>query len=525
MTVMDTLLVNMRKIMIAFLIVAMPTLVSGCGAPHIALPRRVLPRPTLDIISEVHTSLDPVTAYHASQAGAVDQLMWNGLVNISPNGTIIPDLASHWQSLNHYQEFVLSMDPRATWWNGRPVTAHDVVWTYDFYRNPASGFPGYRALNALLRSVSVINRTQVEFTLRRPDPGFLSDWASQGSGVFILPAFELDRTAVTLVSKSRPLTEPLDFIGTGPFRPVADNEPETDLTLRKVPRYFQGNPALSDVVWRTTPPHRASSRSATLWLTPPTKSTSQPTLRTLWAPNQQLWALLPNMRDSLLARPTVLHALYQGIDRNPIARLAHGPEADGPLPPTNWYTDPLIKTPAYDPQAAQVNLMPLSGRQWPILVNADHPRQVQACQLLAHEGQKVGVDFVCSPKSSTTYYADLQQGRFLWAFVSRSTSPVGWMYFDYYSSMTPPEGMNFGFYSSAQTDSALKECLATEGTTNHMLALYRLQNALMQDPPGIFLAWPEVPVWASPNLLSYQPNPYVSFYQPQTWQIANTTKK
>ncbi len=498
---------------------------AGCGAPHITLPRQgnILPRPTLNIVAQGSSTLNPVVSYDNSPAAAIDQLIWNGLVNIAPNGTVIPDLAMHWTISNRYQEFVMALDPRAKWWNGRPITAHDVVWTYQFYQKRYSGFRGYHALDRLIQSVSAVSPTKVAFRLNHPDPGFLADWASQGSGVFILPAFALDYLPISQVVKAKALSDPLDFIGTGAFRPIS--MAPNYLALRAVPRYFEGTPKLSYIYWRTSPPRRVTKLSAVLWLTPPTSKI--PSLRPLWSEDGHYWILLANMHDGLLRNNQALRGLYQGLDRSTIARLGNGQIANGPLPPSNWFANPLLEPPAFNPQAAITTTAPFRHLVMPILVDSGHPREVLACRSIARQGQSLGVAFSCNPQPEQIYYSNLKHSRFVWALVNRAASPVGWVFSQYYSGLTPPSGQNLGNYSNPNTNRALLSTVDTTENTQHMIALYRLQDALVKYPPGIFLAWPDKAVWVSSNFTGYQSNPYVAFYQPQSWylMVPKTAKK
>ncbi|PSR33489.1 MAG: hypothetical protein C7B46_09400 [Sulfobacillus benefaciens] len=490
---------------------------AGCGAPHITLPRRgdILRRPTLNIVAQGSSTLNPVGSYDNTPAAAIDQLMWNGLVNIAPNGTIIPDLAMHWTIANHYQEFVVALDPRAKWWNGRPITAHDVVWTYQFYQNRYSGFHGYRALDRLIRSVSAVSPTQVAFRLNHPDPGFLADWASQGSNVFILPAFALDHLPTSQVIKAKALSEPLDFIGTGAFRPISLSS--RYLALRAVPRYFEGTPKISYIFWRTSPPRHVTKLSAVLWLTPPTSKI--PGLEPLWSEDGHYWILLANMHDGILRNYQALRGLYQGLDRAAVARLGDGQIANGPLPPSNWFANPLLEPPAFSPRSATIATASFKHQVMPILVDSDRPREVLACRNIAHQGQSLGIAFRCNPQPQRAFYSDLQHGRFVWAFVNRAASPVGWVFSQYYGGLTPPLGQNLGSYSNPDTNRALLATMITTENTQHMIALYQLQEALVKYPPGIFLAWPQRAVWVSSNFTGYQPNPYVAFFQPQSWYL------
>ena len=233
------------------------------------------------------------------------------------------------------------------------------------------------------------------------------------------------------------------------------------------------------------------------------------------------------MHDGLLRNNQALRGLYQGLDRSTIARLGNGQIANGPLPPSNWFANPLLEPPAFNPQAAITTTAPFRHLVMPILVDSGHPREVLACRSIARQGQSLGVAFSCNPQPEQIYYSNLKHSRFVWALVNRAASPVGWVFSQYYSGLTPPSGQNLGNYSNPNTNRALLSTVDTTENTQHMIALYRLQDALVKYPPGIFLAWPDKAVWVSSNFTGYQSNPYVAFYQPQSWylMVPKTAKK
>ena len=54
-----------------------------------------------------------------------------------PNGTVVPDLAARWSVDDDGKVWTFDLQPDATWHDGEPVTADDVVFTIDVLKDPA----------------------------------------------------------------------------------------------------------------------------------------------------------------------------------------------------------------------------------------------------------------------------------------------------------------------------------------------------------------------------------------------------
>ncbi len=495
---------------------------AGCGTPHISLPRRpvVLPRPTLNIISHGTADLNPLTTQPGTPGYLMDQLMFNSLVNVQPNGTLVSNLASSWSTTNQNRRIVLTLDPHAIWWDGRPVTASDVAWSYHFYTNPASRFPGASALDRIVQSVVALGPTKVVISLKVPDPGFLSEYASQGSGVFILPSFLLDRVPIDKVWTSRLLSNPVDFVGTGPFRPTAQTA--AGITLSVVPRYFQGTAHISKVVLTSHPPARSTPETADLWLNANlgTKYYGEQQ----WRPDNRAWVLIPNFRviNPGLA-DTLMGAVYRGVDRTTLAHLAHGSPANGPVLPSNWsYYPGLQATPSSAATSGSLTPSGVTQKSWTITVDRGHPRLVAACRMISRETRLIGLHFACHVLPRASYRRTVGSGTFQWALADTRTSAQGWFYRSYHGGQHPPVGSNIGAYNNPLVNQALDSAAITVNPSAHLYDLYRVQTALQKSPPGVFLVWPQYAWSMTPNLVGIQDNPYVRFYQPQTWQISRS---
>lgn len=124
-------------------------------------------------------------------------LVYNGLFNVGPDFQPVPRLAESWDVSEDATTYTFHLRDGLKWSDGEPLTADDVVFTYNLFANPDvaspnaapfSGVVGYQefqegAADSLKGLVAEDDQT-VTITLTNPTPGFL---ALFGSGYGILP--------------------------------------------------------------------------------------------------------------------------------------------------------------------------------------------------------------------------------------------------------------------------------------------------------------------------------------------------
>lgn len=193
-------------------------LLSGCGTPYLKIPHRAY---VYDTVIRVRTprvvNINPVKSSTPGSMLYAEEV-YQTLLATAPNGQAIPELARRWGHGPTYTHWTFHLNRYAKWWSGRPVTSSDVAWSLNFYKNPASGF-GHRRELTNISSVSTPSPTTVDITLKRPDRNFAANVLTPSGGLWILPAFYLDREPVASVRRARFLTNIKDVMGSGPYRP------------------------------------------------------------------------------------------------------------------------------------------------------------------------------------------------------------------------------------------------------------------------------------------------------------------
>ena len=153
--------------------------------------------------------------------------VYDYLVDIDPQSNTIPRLATMWAISADGLKYVFSLAEGATWHDGDPFTADDVVWTFNRLRDPEIGSPT-ADLYANIVDIEATGDLEVTFTLENPNPFFLFDLS--------------DNHALVIKKGTEDATE---FNGTGPFK-VTDYRPEDRIVMEANADYFiDGQPKLA----------------------------------------------------------------------------------------------------------------------------------------------------------------------------------------------------------------------------------------------------------------------------------------
>lgn len=124
-------------------------------------------------------------------------LVYNGLFNVGPDFAPVPRLAESWDVSEDAKTYTFHLRDGLTWSDDEPLTADDVVFTYNLFADPEVASPNATPFRGVvgfddvqsgeadtLEGIVAEDDQTVEITLTEPTPGFL---ALFGSGYGILP--------------------------------------------------------------------------------------------------------------------------------------------------------------------------------------------------------------------------------------------------------------------------------------------------------------------------------------------------
>ncbi|TVP70790.1 MAG: ABC transporter substrate-binding protein [Leptolyngbya sp. LCM1.Bin17] len=238
-------------------VVILPT--AGCSLDQFARAEADVPRLVSSALSDPKT-FNPILSQESPN---IFSLTFEGLTTTDAiTGDTVPALAESWEMSEDGQTLVFTLREGLRWSDGEPLTAADVVFTYDVLFNPdipTNSRDGFRiGTQGLLPSVTQLDDRRVQFSLPEPFAPMLRNTALD-----IIPEHLLRSAVETTDAQGNPLflstwgtdTPPTQIIGNGPYR-LARYVPGERVIFERNPYYWrqddQGNPQpyVEQVVWQ-----------------------------------------------------------------------------------------------------------------------------------------------------------------------------------------------------------------------------------------------------------------------------------
>lgn len=212
------------------------TALAACGGTAPAPAPTAAPAPAgsgpsgrLRVASEIPVQLDPAFASSDAEILILNHV-YDYLVDIDAGNNVIPRLAREWTISDDGLRYRLTLASGVTFHDDSPLTAADVVWTFNRLRDPSLQLPT-ADLYANIAEIAADGDTAVVFTLSAPNPFFLYDLSD-------------NHALILRAGTANPATS---FNGTGPFK-VVEYRTENRIDLAANPAYFQtGKPAIANL--------------------------------------------------------------------------------------------------------------------------------------------------------------------------------------------------------------------------------------------------------------------------------------
>lgn len=269
-----------------------------------------------------------------------------------------PWMAEEWALNEDSTQIRFRLREGVAWHDGRPLTARDVVFTFERARDPAVGYPNRHWFD-LWEGAEAAGAREVRLVLR-PHAGFLFGWTQ----VPLVPAHVLgevppDRLASASLGPEGP-------VGSGPFR-FAGRDGRDAWSFRANPDFPEalgGPPLLDRLVYRQIPEETAlmgelRAGRVHMLLDVPAGAVEEvradTALRLITAPSRTVAFIAWNTRRPLFHDARVRRALTLALDRRAIleaARNGLGTVASGPVGPWHWAHDPAWAPAPHAPDSA-----------------------------------------------------------------------------------------------------------------------------------------------------------------------------
>lgn len=116
--------------------------------------------------------INPIYAPSNDVDTDIARLVYSGLMRVTPEGILEPDLAESYEIVDEGKKYVFHLRGDARWHDGSQVTADDVTFTFDSIQDPALGSPWAATFRSII--VEKVDDLTVQFTLEDPFSPFLS---------------------------------------------------------------------------------------------------------------------------------------------------------------------------------------------------------------------------------------------------------------------------------------------------------------------------------------------------------------
>jgi len=308
---------------------------------------------TLVVSSAPVRSLVPPLAYWDVDLGVAD-LLFAKLADVGADlntvgdSGFVPKLAQSWE-FEDPVTISFSLNPSARWHDGTPVTAQDVAFTFNVYRDPAVNAMAKPRLDDI-ESVTVRDSQTVVFRFSR---FYLAQFFDAVYHMHIIPHHILGTVPPEDLRSHTFNREP---IGCGPYK-LADWIPGEIVELLADSTFFLGRPGIPRILWRAASGPTAAIDGlvantvdfthAVLEPSDIERVANEPHLRMVEYPSNTYYHVAFNLRDP--ENPDLLHpllgdrnlrrAIVTAVDRSALIEGLvgeHGLRSVGPVTPALW---------------------------------------------------------------------------------------------------------------------------------------------------------------------------------------------
>ncbi|MDP9245217.1 MAG: peptide ABC transporter substrate-binding protein, partial [Chloroflexota bacterium] len=481
----------------------------------------------------------------------VSRLVFSGLTRFDRDGTIVPDLAAGFQVDATGKIWTFTIRPDATWHDGAPVIAEDVLYTVGLVQDRGYAGPYADAFRGV--SVTATGPQTVRFTL----PDVYAPFAGSTT-MALLPVHLLGQVTFADLARQPFNTRP---VGTGPFR-VSELDAR-QVTLVRSDDFYRTKPGrsrayLDKIVlrfYRDQGEALAALARGEVDATGGLSPQDAVRARTLKGvdlfslPTNDFTALFLNVRPSkaVFRDRAVRQAIATGIDRGKVLQVAadgRGSVADEFVPTTSWAF--VRDIPRYGFSASEAKAL-LDGAGWIdhdgdgirdkagvvltfSLATSDEPPRLAAARQIADDLANVGVKV----EVRAVPFAELvdrvaRQRDFdaLLVTITVGNDPDPYPFF--HSSQINDPGDDFSGYSTLPTDRLLEQARRTVDQAKRRELFAQIWAAIATDLPVVFLYYTDYLYAQSRTLHGFRVapvnDPPQRFWNVEDWYVKTVVRQ
>lgn len=423
------------------------------------------------------------------------------------------DLAEWWEVSEDSTTITFYLTSEAKWWDGEPVTAHDVKYTYDYIIDKKYGAYGY-ILNEVDK-IEVLNDYALRIILKEPNAAFVqmlsmvSNWSAWIMPKHIYEGEEWEGNPRGLVAHPdmedpEGKINPDGIIGAGPFI-ITEFEPGEYIVGVRYDYYHHGRPYVDKVIVEVVPDSVVGLTAFKAGKYDFLTNSYAPSFAEIESINNtegitvalRGWvydlSIIPNIQREPFDDIRVRQALSMAIDRESISRIAFS----GYYPPDYWACIPFMERyqnkdatfPRYDKDAAEALLdeagLPRDADGWRFkttMINGPYPDDEIVSEAVVQYLREVGIDVEWLHYDGATWASKRNSGDFdMTAYwVNYAPDP----HYNYRFFHTDG-GSNYNEYSNPEVDALIEAGKLNPVWEERLAIYYEVQEILVQDIPWI----------------------------------------
>jgi peptide/nickel transport system substrate-binding protein len=482
-----------RLSVIVGLVLAVVVFLSGCGGSEPDTGPKQADKTIVVGIKQSIDSLDPAL-YRDRVSETVVRNMFDGLVTRTPDMEIVPEIAESWENPSP-TEWVFKIREGVTFHNGDPLTADDVVYSFERILKPGSidGQSSPRTgMVGPMERVEKLDEYTVKFIFKEPWPIFLR----------ILPHHQIVPKKYIEEHGSAYFAQ--NPIGAGPFRFVRGSLDE-EIVMERYDDYYGGSPDLPPVgpapaktaVFKILPETatRVSALQAgevhIVHAIPPhlvEQLTADPNVEVKTATGTRVFFLELNVTkkplDDVRVRRAINHAInWDSIIDNVLEGYAI--RSPGPAIPGSFGYNDQIKGYEYSPDKAR-QLLAEAGQAGGFNLIIDCESEFKdVTEAIAQQLNEVGIEATVRVWDGGVLKPLLREGERQAAFGSWGNSTME-PYDLFEPKLSPKERGNYSQYSSPEFDALLARASVTTDEAARAEIYRQIQQLIFDDAPWAF---------------------------------------
>ncbi|MBB6097078.1 peptide/nickel transport system substrate-binding protein [Deinobacterium chartae] len=477
----------------------------------------------------------------------IQELVFNALVKPTGDLDYEGDLADSWTFSKDKKTITFKLNRKATWHDGKPVTARDVAFTFTSLADPKYNGGSYSEVQGIrgavayhdgkAKSVSGI-RVVDDYTISITTDKVYAPILATLAGIRILPEHIYGKVPVENWQKDATNRNP---VGSGPFVFKTFRSGEL-IELEANKNYFEGRPCLDRIIVRFGDANtmlaalvKGEVDAAPVPVPSVATVKSNPKLK-LTTVNQLSFDYVgTNLRNPVLADPAVREAMAYAINRDAMVKGlmgGYGTVVDTVFPKSHWAYPKNVERIPYDPALARKTLeaagWKLSGNtrskagktlKFRLFYTTGNPVRERSAALIQANLRQVGIqvdlqamdfptlvtyllpkDAKGTPRAVRASDFDL----FILGFgIERDPSE----YLSYFvPSDQPPNGYNFTGYTAKDGGDLLRAGQETVDTAQRRSLYNRFGLLMRKQLPWIPLTQPQALYAHQPRLHNFAPD-------------------